>query len=68
VAGILITVSVFAVLCLITFICFIFSAKILAVIGQSGLSIVTRLMGLILAVIGTQMFISGVAAFVSTMS
>jgi multiple antibiotic resistance protein len=66
--GILTTVSVFAVLCLITFICFIFSSNILSVIGKSGLSIVTRLMGLILAVIGTQMFIVGVTAIVNTMT
>lgn len=68
VMGILTTVSVFGVLCLITFICFIFSSNILSVIGKSGLSIVTRLMGLILAVIGTQMIIVGVTALVSTMS
>lgn len=60
VTGILVTISVFAVICLITFVCFIFSSNILAVIGESGLSIVTRLMGLILAVIGTQMVITGV--------
>lgn len=58
--GVTVTVSMFAVLCLITFVCFIFSSKILAVIGNSGLSIVTRLMGLILAVMGTQMLITGI--------
>lgn len=58
--GITVTVSMFAFLCLITFVCFIFSSKILAVIGKGGLSIVTRLMGLILAVIGTQMVITGI--------
>ncbi len=58
--GIITTISVFAVLCFITFVCFIFSANILSVIGQSGLSIITRLMGLILAVIGTQMVIVGI--------
>ena len=58
--GIIITVSVFAVLCFITFLCFIFSSKILAVIGEGGLSIITRLMGLILAVIGVQMLIIGI--------
>ncbi|MEK6231055.1 MAG: MarC family protein [Luteolibacter sp.] len=61
IVGITITVSVFAVLCLITFFCFVFSSKILLLIGKSGLSIVTRLMGLILAVIGTQMLIEGIA-------
>ena len=59
--GIAINVSVFAVLCLITYVCFIFSSRILAVIGEGGLSIVTRLMGLILAVIGIQMLIGGIA-------
>ncbi len=67
-AGILTTVFVFAVLCIITFICFIFSSKILSVVGKSGLSIVTRLMGLILAVIGTQMIIVGIMTLVSKMS
>ena len=66
-SGILITVSVFAVLCLITFVCFIFSSKILTVIGNSGLSIVTRLIGLIFVVIGTQMVIDGVTAVIGTM-
>ncbi|WP_028867258.1 MarC family protein [Psychromonas arctica] len=68
ISGILVTVSVFAVLCIITFICFIFSSNILAVIGKSGLSIVTRLMGLILAVIGMQMVIVGITEVVSTMT
>lgn len=64
--GILVTVSVFSVLCLITFLCFIFSSNILNLIGKSGLAIVTRLMGLILAVIGTQMIILGVTDLVKT--
>lgn len=63
--GILTTVSVFAALCIITFFCFIFSSSILSVIGKGGLSIITRLMGLILAVIGTQMLIQGVITLLS---
>ena len=59
---IVVTILVFAVLCLITFICFVSSAKILSIVGESGLSIVTRLMGLILAVIGVQMLIAGITA------
>ncbi|MCJ8294344.1 MAG: MarC family protein [Colwellia sp.] len=66
--GILITLSVFALLCIITFFCFIYSSKILAVIGEAGLSIVTRLMGLILAVIGVQMFIEGVIAVIDSLN
>ncbi len=55
-----VTVLAFAALCLITFICFIFSSNIISVIGESGLGIVTRLMGLILSVIGVQMVIVGI--------
>lgn len=66
--AIIMTMSVFALLCAITFVCFVFSSKILAIIGKSGLSIVTRLMGLILAVIGTQMIITGITAVVKSMS
>lgn len=62
VMGITITVSVFAVLCVITFFCLIYSLKIIALVGDSGLNIVTRLMGLILAVIGTQMVIIGITS------
>lgn len=58
--GIALTIAVFAVLCAITYLCFIFSSKIVSTMGESGLSIVTRLMGLILAVMGTQMVITGV--------
>ncbi|MCL4162133.1 UNVERIFIED_CONTAM: hypothetical protein GTU68_025577 [Idotea baltica] len=65
--GILITISVFAVLCLITFVCFVYSSSILKLLGQSGLGIITRLMGLILSVIGTQMVITGVTEVVTSM-
>ena len=66
ISGIVITISVFALLCLMTFFCFIFSTSILKVVGKAGLSIVTRLMGLILAVIGTQMVIVGVISIVNS--
>ncbi|PKG56989.1 hypothetical protein CXF83_18940 [Shewanella sp. Choline-02u-19] len=61
-----VTVLAFAALCIITFICFVFSSKIIAAIGENGLSIVTRLMGLILSVIGVQMLIDGITAVVSS--
>ena len=54
-----ITIAAFALLCLITFVCFIFGQRIVQVIGIAGLTIVTRLMGLIIAVIGTQMVFVG---------
>jgi multiple antibiotic resistance protein len=59
---IIVTVVMFAILCIITFFCFIYSSKILVIIGESGLSIITRLMGLILTVIGAQMLIIGVSS------
>ena len=58
--GIIMTVVIFALLCIITFFCFVFSSNILLLIGKSGLDIVTRLMGLILTVMAVQMVIAGV--------
>lgn len=57
-----ITILMFGLLCLITYFCFISSTKILSLIGESGLTIVTRLMGLILAVIGVEMATVGIKA------
>jgi len=56
---IVITIVAFALLCLITFFCFLYGAKLIERIGESGVGIMTRLMGLILTIIGTQMFIQG---------
>ncbi|MEI6895391.1 MAG: MarC family protein [Colwellia sp.] len=61
------TIAVFALLCVITYGCFIYCNKILSLIGDSGLSIITRLMGLILAVIGTQMLIEGVNGVIASL-
>ena len=60
--GIAETLISFFILCVITYFCFIYSSKIISRIGEAGLSIVTRLMGLILAVIGVQMLIAGINA------
>ena len=54
------TVSMFFVLCIITYYSFVFGHKIIQLIGDDGLNIITRLMGLILAIIGVQMLIEGV--------
>ncbi|QBG48065.1 MarC family protein [Verrucomicrobia bacterium S94] len=59
-----ITLSMFALLCLITFIFFKYSEKTVEVLGQRGLKIVTRLMGLILAVLGMQMLLHGIGGAV----
>jgi multiple antibiotic resistance protein len=57
---IIITISAFAFLCIITYLFFISGQRIVSFIGSKGISIVTRVMGLILAVIGTQLVIAGV--------
>ena len=62
------TIVMFAILCLITFVCFVFGQKMVKALGTRGLSIVTRLMGLILAVIGTQMLIVGVFGAIASFS
>ncbi len=59
-ASIAITVATFALLCLITFLCFIFGQGLMGVMGSAGLAMITRLMGLIIAVIGTQMVMAGI--------
>lgn len=55
-----ITISMFALLCVVTFLFFKYSEKTVSFFGQRGLKIITRMMGLILAVMGTQMFLHGV--------
>lgn len=55
-----ITIATFAVLCVITYFFFLFSQRLIRFIGENGINVVTRLMGLILAVIGTQMVLAGI--------
>ena len=59
-SAVLVTIGTFAVLCGVTFFCFIFGEKIVGGLGKGGLNIVTRLMGLILAVVGVQMLMEGI--------
>ncbi len=59
---IIITIAVFALLCLITYAFFLTGQRLVGFIGKGGINVVTRLMGLILAVIGTQMAIVGLHA------
>ncbi|MCP5520950.1 MAG: MarC family protein [Verrucomicrobiales bacterium] len=62
-----ITVGAFAVLCGITYLAFIYGERLVRYLGQSGLSVVTRIMGLILGVIGVQMLIEGVKGAVESL-
>jgi multiple antibiotic resistance protein len=45
---------------LVTYLCFIRSDKLVAHLGQNGLNVMTRLMGLIVASIGVGMFLTGI--------
>ncbi len=58
-AGMVVTIVSFAVLCIITYAFFVFGEKFVTFIGVGALGVITRMMGLILAVIGTQMVIEG---------
>lgn len=55
-----VTIMSFSALCAITYVAFLSGERLVRVLGSAGMDIVTRLMGLILAVIGTQMLIQGI--------
>jgi len=59
-ANVSITIAAFAVLCFITYAFFVYGQKLVGYIGESALKAITRMMGLILAVIGMQMLIEGI--------
>lgn len=54
------TTLMFTIICVFTLIAFVFSDRITARIGSGGIAVITRLMGLILAVIGVQMLLDGI--------
>jgi len=68
IAHVVLTVVVFAAMCLITFLLFVYGARFVRAIGKEAVAVVTRMMGLILAVIGTQMLIHGVSEAVKMFS
>ena len=50
----------FALMCVLTFVAFLGSRRLSQSLGQNAIKVVSRLMGLILAVIGIQMLIAGI--------
>lgn len=50
----------FGLLCLVTYGFFMLGNRLQALIGKNGINVITRLMGLILTVIGAQLIIEGV--------
>jgi multiple antibiotic resistance protein len=65
VSGFVVTVGAFLVLCVISYVFFVSGERIVKYIGDNGIKVVTRMMGLILAVIGVQMLIQGVGGAVT---
>jgi multiple antibiotic resistance protein len=59
-----VTVVAFALLCLISYGFFVSGERLVGFLGQGGLNVVTRIMGLILSVIGIQMLIDGIGGAV----
>ena len=57
---ILVSLLAFAMICLVTFVCFNRSEQLVAYLGTNGLNVMTRLMGLIVASIGVGMFLTGI--------
>ena len=55
-----ITILTFALLCGITYFVFAFGERFVRYIGHDALGVITRLMGLIVAVIGTGMILEGI--------
>lgn len=55
-----VSLAAFAVICLVTYLSFMASDKLVAYLGQNGLNVITRLMGLIVASIGVGMFLTGI--------
>ena len=53
-------VGALAVICALTLISFLMGEKITRYLGQNAIKVITRLMGLILAVIGVQMLVVGI--------
>lgn len=55
-----VTAAAFFVLCVISYLFFVSGERFVRYIGDNGIKVITRLMGMILAVIGTQMVIQGI--------
>jgi multiple antibiotic resistance protein len=61
------TIVAFLVLCIITYLFFVFGERLVHYLGAGAINAITRLMGLILAVVGTQMLIDGISGFVTSL-
>jgi multiple antibiotic resistance protein len=57
--------TAFGLMCVITFLVFIGGQWLAKALGQNGIKVISRLMGLILAVVGVQMLIDGIRGAVA---
>lgn len=64
-SGLLLVLIAFAIICVLTWIAFVSGEWLVRFLGQNAIKVVSRLMGLILAVIGVQMVIEGVRGAVA---
>lgn len=64
ISEVIVTIVAFATLCVLTYLFFLSGERVLVLLGDNRLNVVTRLMGLILAVIAVQMLITGIAGAV----
>ena len=55
-----VVIGMFAVICIITYFCFVFGEKILTHFKKGVVKVITRLMGLIITIISVQMVIEGI--------
>jgi multiple antibiotic resistance protein len=58
--NIIVVIVVFAIICFITYLCFVFGEKILSHLKKGVVKVITRLMGLIITIISVQMVIAGI--------
>ncbi len=55
-----IVIAVFAIMCLVTYFFFLISDKLVQYLGNNVISVIGKIMGLIIAIIGTNMIIEGI--------
>jgi multiple antibiotic resistance protein len=60
-----VTIGAFLVLCALTYAFFVSGERFVRSIGDNGLKVITRLMGLLLAVIGVQMLLHGIGGAIA---
>jgi multiple antibiotic resistance protein len=65
ISDLIVTIGAFFILCVISYVFFLSGERFVQYLGQNGIKVVTRLMGLILAVLGVQMLILGVGGAVA---